>query len=135
MSDAVSHPTHYTSHSSGVECIEVVESLPFNVGNAIKYLWRAGLKGPAAEDMRKALWYLRRECARLRAIGAYGSARPKAARVAALRAVAGCPEGVLRDVLTALLVPEGDHIVALELLAAIEIVQATVEAAESGRAA
>jgi hypothetical protein len=48
-----------------VECIDVVEHLPFNLGNAIKYLWRAGSKGPADEDLRKAAWYVERERKRL----------------------------------------------------------------------
>lgn len=66
MSDAVNHPTHYTSHPSGVECITVTESMSFNVGNAVKYLWRAGLKSEnAVEDLRKALWYVDREITRL----------------------------------------------------------------------
>lgn len=63
--DAVNHPAHYTSHPAGIECIDVVEHLPFNIGNAIKYLWRAGLKGDAVEDLRKAEWYARREIERL----------------------------------------------------------------------
>lgn len=63
--DMVNHPPHYTSSPSGVECIDVVEHLPFCVGNAIKYLWRAGLKGAAVEDLRKARWYIDREIQRL----------------------------------------------------------------------
>jgi hypothetical protein len=59
--DAVNHPPHYTSHPSGIECIEVVEHYGFCIGNAIKYLWRAGLKGDAIEDLKKARWYLDRE--------------------------------------------------------------------------
>lgn len=59
--DAVNHPRHYTSHPSGVECIDIVEHFPFNVGNAIKYAWRAGLKGDDVEDLQKAAWYLKRE--------------------------------------------------------------------------
>lgn len=39
-SDPVNHPAHYTSHPAGVECIDVVEHMTFNVGNAVKYLWR-----------------------------------------------------------------------------------------------
>jgi len=62
--DVVNHPTHYTSHPSGVECIDVVEHLPFNVGNAIKYLWRCGLKGAEIEDLKKSRWYIDREIAR-----------------------------------------------------------------------
>lgn len=61
MTDLVNHPPHYTSHPSGVECIDVVEHYGFNVGNAIKYLWRAGLKGDTIEDLRKAAWYVNRE--------------------------------------------------------------------------
>ena len=58
---AVNHPAHYNSHPSGVECITVVEHFGFNVGNAIKYLWRCGLKGDEIEDLKKALWYVQRE--------------------------------------------------------------------------
>ncbi len=63
--DPVNHPKHYTEHPSGVECIEITEHMNFNVGNAIKYLWRAGLKGEQVEDLRKARWYIDREIARL----------------------------------------------------------------------
>ena len=63
-SDAVNHPKHYNDHPSGVECITVVEHMPFNVGNAVKYLWRAGLKGSALEDLKKARWYVDREIQR-----------------------------------------------------------------------
>ncbi len=65
MSDAVNHPKHYNSHPSGIECIDVVEHLPFNVGNAIKYLWRADHKGAQIDDLKKARWYIDREIARL----------------------------------------------------------------------
>lgn len=65
MNDNVNHPKHYTAHPSGVECIEVTEHMNFCVGNAIKYLWRAGLKGEQIEDLRKARWYIDREIARL----------------------------------------------------------------------
>jgi hypothetical protein len=64
--DAVNHPAHYTQHPSGVECIAIAEHFPFNVGSAIKYLWRAGLKSPdPLEDLRKAAWYIEREIKRL----------------------------------------------------------------------
>lgn len=67
MADLVNHPPHYTAHASGVECIELTERLSFCLGNAVKYLWRAGLKGTtsAHEDRLKAAWYLRREATRL----------------------------------------------------------------------
>ena len=65
--DPINHPPHYTQHPSGVECITITEHYNFNVGNAIKYLWRAGLKDgtDAASDLRKAAWYVRREIERL----------------------------------------------------------------------
>ena len=65
--DPVNHPTHYTTHPSGVECIQVTEHMNFCLGNAIKYLWRAGLKGAALEDLKKARWYIDREIARVEA--------------------------------------------------------------------
>ena len=39
----VNHPKHYNSHPSGVECIDIVRHYDFNIGNVIKYVWRAGL--------------------------------------------------------------------------------------------
>ena len=62
--DLVNAPPHYRSHPSGVECVDIAEHYNFNVGNAIKYLWRAGLKGDAIEDLSKAEWYIKREIAR-----------------------------------------------------------------------
>lgn len=82
--DTVNHPPHYNAHPSGVECITIVEYMSFNVGNAIKYLWRAGLKYSAEpidmaaylsnlpaqekriEDLKKAAWYIDREIERLK---------------------------------------------------------------------
>ena len=58
--DPVNSPKHYTSHPSGVECIEVTEHMGFNIGNAVKYLWRSDLKG-GIEDLEKAVWYVKRE--------------------------------------------------------------------------
>jgi hypothetical protein len=59
--DAVNHPKHYVSHPSGVECIQVTEHMGFNLGNAMKYIWRADLKQDAIEDLQKAVWYIQRE--------------------------------------------------------------------------
>lgn len=59
--DAVNHPRHYNSHPSGVECITVAEHMGFNLGNAMKYIWRSDDKGAPLEDLRKARWYLDRE--------------------------------------------------------------------------
>ena len=66
MIDNVNHPSHYTSDKSGVECIEITRHRNFNIGNAIKYLWRAGLKGGGnstkeIEDLKKAIFYITRE--------------------------------------------------------------------------
>lgn len=65
MTDMVNHPPHYTDHPSGIECIQVTEHMNFCVGNAIKYLWRAGKKGATVEDLKKARWYIDREIQRL----------------------------------------------------------------------
>lgn len=65
--ELVDHPQHYNEHSKGIECIDVIEDMSFNVGSAIKYLWRAGLKPGEAtdQDLRKAVWYIERERERL----------------------------------------------------------------------
>ena len=65
MTDMVNHPPHYTSHPSGVECITVTEHMNFNLGNAVKYIWRMGEKGDQIENLKKARWYLDREINRL----------------------------------------------------------------------
>lgn len=61
MSDMVNHPTHYTSHPSGVEVIEIVRHMGFNLGNVVKYVLRCDLKGAEIEDLKKAAWYLNDE--------------------------------------------------------------------------
>lgn len=61
MSDVVNHPPHYKSHPSGIECIQITEHMGFNLGNAIKYIWRCDLKKDAIEDLEKAIWYIQRE--------------------------------------------------------------------------
>jgi hypothetical protein len=55
--DPVEHPKHYTSHPSGIECITITQHMPFVLGNAMKYIWRADLKN-GIEDLEKARWYL-----------------------------------------------------------------------------
>lgn len=59
--DSVNHPPHYTKHPSGIECIQITEHMNFNLGNAVKYIWRADLKNDAIEDLKKAVFYLNRE--------------------------------------------------------------------------
>lgn len=68
MEEQVNHPKHYTSHPSGVECITIVRHFTFNIGNAIKYLWRAGLKpgSNALVDLDKARWYVEDEIKKLK---------------------------------------------------------------------
>jgi len=59
----VNHPKHYNDHPSGVECIDIIEHMPFNIGTAMKYLWRAGLKPGEGtdQDLKKAIWYIERQ--------------------------------------------------------------------------
>lgn len=64
MAETVDHPDHY-NQIPGIECIDVVEHMNFNRGNAVKYIWRAGLKGDVVEDLEKAIWYLQREVQRI----------------------------------------------------------------------
>lgn len=69
----VNHPRHYTRGfaSRSIECIDITRHLSFNMGNAVKYIWRAGKKGDhtkALEDLQKARWYIEDErwrCAEL----------------------------------------------------------------------
>ena len=65
--DEVNHPSHYISDPSGIECIQIVRHRNFNIGNAIKYLWRAGLKDGNSDiqDLQKAVWYIQDEIERL----------------------------------------------------------------------
>ena len=62
----VNHPKHYNSHPNGIECIDIIRHYVCDIANAIKYLWRAGLKSEMGmedaekeiEDLKKALWYI-----------------------------------------------------------------------------
>ena len=72
MNDPINSPAHYTSSPAKctgcgkpIECIDVTEHMTFSVGNAVKYLWRAGLKGDLLEDLKKARWYIDREIGRV----------------------------------------------------------------------
>ena len=62
-SSSVNHPKHY-NQIKGVECIDVAEQMGFNLGNALKYVWRCGDKGKKIEDLEKAIWYIKREIER-----------------------------------------------------------------------
>lgn len=61
MNDLVNRPAHYTD--GGIETIDFIEAkgLGFNLGNAVKYISRAGKKGNRLQDLQKAQWYLIRE--------------------------------------------------------------------------
>jgi len=62
MSDAVNHPSHYTAGK--IEVIDFIEdqNFPYHLGNAVKYICRAGKKDPdkLVEDLQKAVWYINR---------------------------------------------------------------------------
>ena len=72
MSEKINHPSHY--NTGKYEAIEVIEDWGlgrgFNLGNAIKYISRAGHKNPETEieDLEKAAWYINREIERLKII-------------------------------------------------------------------
>lgn len=55
----------YTSHPSGIECITIIEYMSFNLGSAVKYIWRSGHRGNTIQDLQKARWYVDREIKRL----------------------------------------------------------------------
>ena len=94
MNDPVNHPDHNTQgpvHDACgevVECITVTEGMSFNLGNAVKYMWRHADKNggtEAIQDLRKAAWYVQREIERL----AFAAAVAEAADDE--------PEGPVRD--------------------------------------
>lgn len=63
----IDHPPHYNNGDAEctcgrkIECIDVTRHLNFNLGNAIKYLWRCDHKVNAIEDLEKAIWYIKDE--------------------------------------------------------------------------
>lgn len=69
-------PVYYKEHPSGVECIDIARHYCFSIGNAIKYLWRAGLKkeigihdtAKEIEDLNKAIWYIQDRIKQLKEI-------------------------------------------------------------------
>ena len=60
--DPVNHPSHYTNGPAlgRLECLDITRWLPFDLGNAFKYIWRAGTKDATkmVEDLQKARFYL-----------------------------------------------------------------------------
>lgn len=75
--ERVNHPSHYNSLSNGVECADVIEGMEVWRGDAIKYIWRAGLKSEEGltrhdkeiEDLEKAKWWLDRRIKQLKTHG------------------------------------------------------------------
>lgn len=61
MNDNVNHPKHYTSHPSGIECIQITRHYDFCIGNAIKYLYRHKYKNNPLEDLKKCIFYINEE--------------------------------------------------------------------------
>ena len=65
--DNVNHPNHYTIGK--IEVIDFIEDkeLGFHLGNAVKYISRAGRKDAdkTIEDLKKAVWYINRQIERL----------------------------------------------------------------------
>ena len=59
--DEVENPSHYTE-GRNYEPVEVIEDwrLDYHLGNALKYISRAGRKGSFIEDLKKAIYYLER---------------------------------------------------------------------------
>lgn len=134
MADSVNHPRHYNSHPSGVELIDVAENMGFCVGNALKYVARAGLKGDPIEDLRKSEWYLMAEIDRRqdreRPENAEARARRSQIGLAAYsRYVAAEPNPQIRRVVQLLWAAEfapptnGDATVTAPLTTAAEIVE------------
>ncbi len=76
MGDSVNHPDHYTHHEGegAIHCIALIEWMPLNVGNAVKYLWRYRHKHPdkIRLDLEKAAWYIAREIGRAAAVPKVG---------------------------------------------------------------
>jgi len=122
--DVVERPKHYNSHPSGLEAIDICEHLSFNLGNAVKYLWRAGQKGDLIEDLEKALWYIKREYELLDLEGEIGTSdntgRSPAmtkliVRVLMRKVIASDPESLLAEIFNDSIVLNWVHMVEREI--------------------
>ncbi len=130
MGDPVNHPDHYNAHPV-CEAIDICEHLPFSLGNAVKYLWRAGMKGHLIEDLRKAAWYLRRAQNRFELI----RLPPGIRQLVRLAAEHPASNDTLRKVLMNLYLVAGDNDnqhTGLVLSEMIEHVGAAIVAADTG---
>jgi len=106
--ERVSHPRHYNQSKSGIECIELIEHLPCNIANAVKYVWRCGLKSTETplRDLESARWYTEREAKRVEIYKLGGEPKPKTEHVwceFAQKVIASDPGSLLSDYLHALL--------------------------------
>jgi hypothetical protein len=65
--EAVNHPEHYGGEDNTYEAIKVIDAwrLDFCLGNAVKYIARAGKKDSELQDLKKAIWYLEHKLAKL----------------------------------------------------------------------
>ena len=118
--EKVCHPRHYNQSPSGIECIELIEHLPCNLANAVKYLWRAGLKQSETplRDLESAKWYTERERQRIDLYELEGEPCPKTDvmwRALARKVIASDDNSVLADYLDGLL--GGDF---MEMIAALD---------------
>jgi len=68
MTDLVNHPAHYNHYS--IEAIIICEKVGYNLGNAVKYIYRRDQKAQREMDLKKAYFYLDREASRWRKKGA-----------------------------------------------------------------
>ncbi len=106
--ERVDHPRHYNQHPSGIETIELIEHLPTNLGNAVKYIWRCGLKATETplRDLKSAKWYTEREARRIELYELDGEPKPKTEvvwRALAYRVIQSDSEGLLGEYLDHLL--------------------------------
>lgn len=107
-SEKIAHPRHYNQHVSNIETIELIEHLPYNLGAAVKYIWRCGLK-PSEEPLRElgsARWYTEREEHRIELYELDDEPKPKTDvvwRSLARKVIAADPNSILAEYLISLL--------------------------------
>lgn len=111
--ERVDHPRHYNQHPSKVETIDLIENLPCNLANAVKYLWRCGLKTTETplRDLMSARWYTERERQRIRMYELENEPVPKTEivwRAIAHRVIEAGDGGVLSGYLANLLTGDFD---------------------------
>ena len=103
--DPVQNPKHYCSHPSGVECIEVARILEFDIGNAFKYVWRAGSKLDTIEDLKKALFYLN-DASKLKKFRRIKGRVKKGVAILVLKANIHEPDPLKREALSCIVVAQ-----------------------------